>query len=209
LPATFEAGAVGYPGYELRESAREVKEHASAVPFLSARYRLSAGSFALEMQTASSVAALDQDFTWRAQGSLIGACSSLLNESTNSDRATHNTQHASIRPSFWLPKEWDLALHKRKSALFLNQGYPLTLDEQLDLTLPSGAQVVGLPGPAGGAQGPLKWKLEWTKVGNTKLRVVLRAELSRGELSAAETSSLQRELRALITAANAGIAFEL
>jgi hypothetical protein len=209
LPATFEAVASGYPDYELRESAREAKEHAGAVPFLSARYRLSAGSFALEMQTASSVAALDQDFTWRAQGSLIGACSYLPNESTNSDRATRHTQQASIRPSFWLPKEWDLALHRRKSALFLNQGYPLTLDEQLELTLPSGAQVVGLPGPAGGAQVPLKWKLEWTKVGNTKLRAVLRAELSRGELSAAETSSLQRELRALITAANAGIVFEL
>ncbi len=208
LPTTFEAVAFGYPDYELRESAREAKEHAGAVPFLSARYRLSAGLFALEKQTANSVAALDQDFTWRAQGSLIGAFSYLPDDSTNSDHATRNTHRGLLRSSFWLPKEWDLALNQRKSVLFLNQGYPLTLDEQLDFALPPGSQVSRFPGPSSGAQGPLNWKLEWTKLSDTKLRAALRAELSSGELSAAETSSLQKQLRALITAVNAGITFE-
>jgi len=208
LPATFEVVAFGYPDYELRESSRAAREHAGAVPFLSQRYRISAGSFALQKQSATSVAALDQDFTWHAQGSLVGVCSYLPRETTNSQRTPPTAQNASMRPSFWLPKEWDVALHERKSALFLNQGYPLTLDEQLDFTLAHGSQVAGLATAAGGRQGPLTWKLEWTKVGDAKLRAALHAELSRGELSAAETSSLQETLQALITAVNAGITFE-
>jgi Domain of Unknown Function with PDB structure (DUF3857)/Transglutaminase-like superfamily len=200
LPATFEVVAFGYPDYELRESARGAKER-GAVPYLSARYRVSAGSFALEKQTATSVAALDQDFSWRAQGRLIGSLSKLPNDLTNSIRA-------SLRPSFWLPKEWDLALNQRKSALFLNQGYPLTLDEQLEFALPSGSRVARLPGPAANTQGPLTWTLAWTKSDDGRLRVVLHAELSTGELSAAETPSLQQQLRALITAVNAGTAVE-
>ena len=208
LPTTFEAVAFGYADYELRESSRAAREHTGAIPFLSHRYRISAGSFALHKQSATSVAALDQEFAWHAQGSLIGTCSYLPNEITNSDRATRTAQRASIRPSFWLPKEWDVALHHRKSGLFLNQGYPLTLDEQLDFALPSGSQVVGLATPAGAQQGPLKWKLEWTKAGDAKLRAALHAELSRGEISAAETSSLQETLRGLITAANANVTFE-
>jgi hypothetical protein len=209
LPASFDVVAFGYPDYELRESAREAQQHAGAVSFLSARYRLSGGSFALEKQTATPVAALDQDFAWRARGSLVGEVSYLPHESANSDSAARNTQHALLRPSFWLPKEWELALSHRKSALFLNQGYPLTLDEQLDFTLPTQSKVAGSPPPAGDAQGPLKWKVEWTKPDDGKLRAILRAELLTGELSAAETASLQQQLRALITAVNAGATLEI
>jgi len=200
LPANFEVVAFGYPDYELRESVRQAKEHAGAVPFLSARYQISAGSFALEKQTATPVAALDQDFSWHAQGRVVGSLSKLPNDSTNSIRV-------SLRPSFWLPKEWDLALNQRKSVLFLNQGYPLTLDEQMEFTLPTGSRGVGLPPVTANTQGPLNWKIEWTKPAG-RLRVVLSAELSTGELSATETISLQQQLRALITAANAGTAFE-
>jgi hypothetical protein len=207
LPASFEVVALGYPDYELRESAREAKEHAGAVPFLSARYRFAAGSFALEKQTATPVAALDQDFSWRAQGGLIGVISHFSDDPNRVAAPTNAGHRAFLRPSFWLPKEWDLALNHRKSALFLNQGYPLTLDEQLDFVLPSRSQVAGLPGPAGSVEGPLKWKVEWTKPADARLRAVLRAELSTGELSAAETASLQQQLPALISAVNAGIIF--
>jgi len=206
LPTTFEVVAFGYPDYELRESSRAAREHAGAVPFLSHRYRISAGSFALQKQSATSVAALDQDFTWHAQGDLVGPLSYLPGKSGNSAHEPRNTQL--LRPSFWLPKEWDLALNQRKSALFLNRGYPLTLDEQLDFALPLGSQVDALPDPAASTQGPLKWKIEWSKSGDSKLRATLNAELTKGELSNAETASLQQQLRALLNAANAAITFE-
>jgi hypothetical protein len=208
LPATFDVVAFGYPDYELRESSRGAREHAGAVPFLSHRYRVSAGSFALQKQTATSVAALDRDFTWHAQGDLIGPLSYSPTKSDNAPHEVRNTQFAVLRPSFWLPREWDLALNQRKSTLFLNQGYPLTLDEQLEFALPLGSRVDSLPGPAASAQGPLKWKIEWSKTGDSKLRATLNAQLSTGELSNAETASLQQQLRALLKSANAVITFE-
>jgi len=54
----------------------------------------------------------------------------------------------------------------------------------------------------------LKWKIEWSKSGDSKLRATLNAELTKGELSNAETASLQQQLRALLNAANAAITFE-
>ena len=42
-----------------------------------------------------------------------------------------------LRAPFWLPKEWDLALHRRKAGLYLNLGYPLTLEEEFEFTLPA------------------------------------------------------------------------
>jgi hypothetical protein len=208
LPTTFEIVATGYPDYELRESSRAAKEHAGAVPFLSHRYRISSGSFALQKQRATSVAALDQDFTWQAQGDLVGPLSYLPGKSDNSAHEPSNTQLAVLRPSFWLPREWDLALNQRKSALFLNQGYPLTIDEQLEFALPLRSRVNALPRAAASTQGPLKWNIKWSKPSDSKLRVTLNAELSTGELSNAETASLQQLLRALLNAANTAITFE-
>jgi hypothetical protein len=153
-PVTFDAVASGFADYELRESARNARERAGTVPFLSARYRLFGGSFALEKQTATSVAALDQDFTWHAQGTLIGSLSHLP-EAIHGDDA-RNGQTGLLRSSFWLPKEWELALNHRNSALLLNGGYPLMLDEQIDFKLPPQSKVNALPGPAENSQAPLK-----------------------------------------------------
>jgi hypothetical protein len=205
MPVTFDAVALGYADYELRESARDAKQRAGAVPFLSARYRLSGGSFALEKQTATSVAALDQDFMWHAQGTLIGSLSHLP-ESGRADGA-RTGQTALLRSTFWLPKEWELALNHRNSALLLNGGYPLTLDEEIDFTLPPRSKVSALPGPAENSEPPLKWKLEWKKYGDAKLRAILHAELSHGELSATEIASLQRQLRSLMSAIGSESAF--
>jgi hypothetical protein len=201
LPASFEVMAFGYPDYELRESARDAKERAGSVAFLSARYRLSAGSFALEKQSATPIGALDKDFSWRAEGNCIGICSAI------SDNPKGSANQRAVRPPFWLPKEWELALNRRRSALFLNQGYPLTLEEQLEFVLPPKSRIVSLPAVATGAKGPLLWKLEW-KAGDAKVIAALHAELSLGEVSATNTSALQEQLRALISAVNAGVTFE-
>jgi len=207
LPARFDIVASGYPDYEMRESAREAKEHAASFPLLSARYRLSAGSFALEKQTATPVAALDQDFSWRAEGSLIGLFSYLSDNSGQSNRVSRVTHHASLRSPFWLPKEWDLALHRRNAALFLNQGYPLTLDEQIEITLPANGQLSALPAFSESKQNPLHWKIEWTRISDTKLRARFRAELPTGELTPANTVALREQLRGLLAALNAVIVF--
>jgi hypothetical protein len=191
LPVKLTATALGYPDYDLRTTGREAKEHAVGVPLLAAKYRPVAGSFALESQGATSVAALNEDFIWRATGMCVG----LLARA--GDRGL-------LRAPFWLPKEWDLALHHRKAGLYLNMGYPLTLDEEFEFALPAKAQATDLPGVKENSTAPLRWRVEWTKLGDDRLVARLRAELACGELTVAETPVVQRQLRELLTALAAG-----
>jgi hypothetical protein len=194
LPVTLGAVARGYPDYELREAAREVNQQRASLPLLTARFRPVAGTFALEKQTATAVSALAEDFSWQAEGTCVGLCSVTGNRWL---------MHA----PFWLPREWDLALHHRRAPLFLNQGYPLTLSEEFELKLPDKVQTVVLPGVVENTQEPLQWRVEWTRVGDDKLLARMKAELARGELTAAETPVFQRQLRELLEALGADVTF--
>ena len=109
-----------------------------------------------------------------------------------------------LRAPFWLPKEWDLALHHRKAGLYLNLGYPLTLDEEFEFALPAKAQPSVLPGVKENTTAPLRWRVEWTKVGEDRLVARLRTELAHGELTVAETPVVQSQLRELLAALAAG-----
>jgi hypothetical protein len=109
-----------------------------------------------------------------------------------------------LRAPFWLPKEWDLALHHRKAGLYLSLGYPLTLEEEFEFALPARAQPAVLPGVKENTTAPLRWRVEWTKLADDRLVVRMRAELAHGELTVAETPVVQRQLRELLTAIAAG-----
>jgi hypothetical protein len=109
-----------------------------------------------------------------------------------------------LRAPFWLPKEWDLALHHRKAGLYLSLGYPLTLEEEFEFGLPARAQPAVLPGVKENTTAPLRWRVEWTKLGDDKLVARMRAELAGGELTAAETPVVQKQLRDLLAALAAG-----
>ncbi|HEY5480798.1 MAG TPA: DUF3857 domain-containing protein [Verrucomicrobiae bacterium] len=191
LPVKLSATALGYPDYELRTAAREAKEHAFALPLLAAKFHPAAGSFALESQSATSVAALNEDFTWRAAGTCVGLFSKAGSGGL-------------LRAPFWLPKEWDLALHRRKAGLYLNLGYPLTLEQEFEFALPPKTQPAVLPGVKENKTAPLRWRVEWTKIGDDKVLARLRAELARGELTVAEMPMVQRQLRELLAALAAG-----
>jgi hypothetical protein len=103
-----------------------------------------------------------------------------------------------LRAPFWLPREWDLALHRRKAALYLNQGYPLTLEEEFEFALPAKAQPAVLPGVRENTMAPLRWRVEWAKLGNDKVVARMRAELARGELTATESPVVQKQLQELL-----------
>src|SRR5207247_7291841 len=109
----------------------------------------------------------------------------------------HSSNSFSLHAPIWLPQEWDFTLHRRQGALFLNQGYPLTLDEEFEFTLPANAQVGALPPFSENQSGPLRWRIEWAKDENGNLGLQFRAELPRGELSAAETPVFQTQLRSI------------
>ncbi len=192
LPATLSVIALGYPDYELRSAAREMKEHSAPLPLLGVGFRPVAGFFALEKQSATSVSALAENFSWQADGAWVGT-------------ASFSAGKCSVRCPIWLPKEWELALHHRRAALFLNQGYPLMLEQEFEFALPAKAQAGALPSVMENKDEPLQWRIEWTKVGDDKLAAHFRAELARGELSLAETRRFQEQLRELLAALAASV----
>ena len=105
-----------------------------------------------------------------------------------------------LHSPFWVPKEWDQALNRRNSPLFLNEGYPLTLDEHFAFALPAKIASVGLP-PTQFEEGePLRWRVEWARIGDDKLVAKFHAELARGELSPSDTAKVQQQIRSLFSA---------
>ena len=185
LPVTLNAVASGYPDYELRVEAQGARDHNTSLPLLSAYFHPASGTFALDKQKSTAIAALEENFSCHADGTYIG----MLSVGGDS-RLLHSP--------FWLPKEWDLALHRRKGALFLNQGYPLALEEDFEITLPDNARAIVLPGASENKSGPLKWGIEWQKT--NKLTARFWAELAQGQFAPEETAELQRQLRDLLSA---------
>jgi hypothetical protein len=186
-PAKLSAVGFGYPDYALRMVAREAKEHRAGRTLLAGRFRPVAGSFALEEQTHTEVSSLGEEFAWQANGACVGLGSTADGKWT-------------LHSPFWVPKEWDLALNRRRSALFLNEGYPFTLDEEFEFELHSKPQSAVLPQISQNTSEPLRWHIEWARIADDKLAARFHTELVRGDLSEAETPVLQQQLRSLLTA---------
>jgi len=94
----------------------------------------------------------------------------------------------------------------RQGALFLNQGYPLTLNEEFEFTLSAKSEAVVLPAAAESKTAPLRWRMEWVKVGDAKLAAHLRLELARASYPR-RTTAFQEQLRALLAAMAGGATF--
>jgi len=184
LPTHMSATAFGCPDYELRSAAREAK--VAFGPLLAARFQSIAGTFALEKQSFTSVSALNENFSWEAEGSTIGIVSMEENK-------------CFVQAPFWIPSEWKLALHRRKLTLYLNLGYPLTLDEEFEFALPAKAKLTRVPGVNENNTQPLQWRLEWVRVADDKLMARFHVELSRGDLSDEQTALFQQQLPQLLS----------
>jgi hypothetical protein len=187
VPVRLKVVAEGYPDYELRAAARQLRDQTACIPLVGVSYRPAGGVFSLEEQTSTAVDALNEAFTWNGQGTSAGICSR-----EKDDWRLHSP--------VWIPKEWDMALHRRHSGLFLNRGYPLTLDEEFEITLPVRAQTPVLPAVCTDSQGPLRWRIEWATISDGRLAARFHAELEKGELSEPETLRFQQQLGALLAA---------
>ena len=186
LPASFEARTSGFADYALRAAARASGAPRAAQPILGQMLRLSSGVFALTKQEQSPVTALEEPFVWKGEGSVHGLVSRVA-----------GTDSSVLRAPFWLPREWDLALDARRSSLFLNQGYPLTLEEEIDLRLPKDAEAPTLPASRESASLPLRWTTRWTAPAPGVVRARLELRLASGELSLDETVAFQKQLGTL------------
>ena len=186
--------SAGYPDYSLRRALHQAKDQLPTSPLLSESFQPVAGSFALERQSSTEVSDLAHDFTWKGQGSCVGL---------SSDFAGKVALHA----PFWLPREWDLALNRRRTTLFLDEGYPLRIEEDFAVVVPPELSVESVPPVQENPQAPLSWRIEWIKSSERALVARLHAELASGELSAADTAGFQSQLRRLRAALGADALF--
>jgi transglutaminase-like putative cysteine protease len=189
--AHIEATASGIVDYALRQAARVSASEAATRPVLGEIFRPTAGDFALVRQVHTAPAALGADFTWQGAGRFPGLAVSLP------------TGARLVRAPFWLPTEWDLATHERRSRLFLNQGYPLMLHQEVEISL-SREEDVTLPQGREETEGPLRFRTTWTRSAPDVLRATLDVEMRRGEMDAGETSAFPAKLERLRQAAASG-----
>jgi hypothetical protein len=184
VPTTLEVQARGYPDYDLRATARQMRAHANTVPLLEADYRPVAGVFTLDEQDSSGISALDANFSWHGTGSWVGMTSGA-------------GEAWQVRAPFWFPKEWDLALHKRSQPLFLHQGFPLCLDERLEISLPADASRIDLPAAIEQPNGVLRWRVAWERLEAGRVAAIFSARLEKGDLDQRQTAEVRKELQKL------------
>jgi hypothetical protein len=188
-PARIEVTSHGFVDYALRLAA----EGAGKRPILGSSYHPTAGSFAQLRQDHSSAADLGSEFSLTASGRFAGLVS-------------HLGEGDLVRAPFWIPDEWEGALDARTAPLFLNEGYPLVLEERVDLGLPAGARALRLPPIQESTAPPLRYRLEWSG-GPSGGTAALRVELTTGDLGTDLTTSFQEQLRGLLAALAQGLSY--
>lgn len=188
----IDAGTTGFIDYRLRQAAQRRADFAQNAPLLSHAYRPINGHFSLLQQESTNASELERPFAWKASG----AWSGLVTATADGSRA--------VRAPFWLPVEWEEALHERRAPLHLNDGYPFELRETVHFI--GNGKLAGrpLPSDASGQSDPLRWGVTWSRSRKTTV-ARLQATLSRADLNEAETRAFQRELRRLLDALAIGI----
>ncbi|MDB6053212.1 MAG: hypothetical protein JWN25_735, partial [Verrucomicrobiales bacterium] len=182
-----EVATLGFCDYELRSIASHTRAQAVNLPVLASRYKLVNGFYRHSRQTVSAVSSLMEPFHLEMKGSVGGVA--IATEPTR--------KKISVIAPMWMPAEWELAMHDRRSGLLLNQGYPLELDEKIEFALPSGSAMEQLPPPQEGKEKVLQWKLEWSYK-EPVLIAELHVSLESGELSASDSQLFQTQLSKLL-----------
>ena len=193
--STLAVRAHGFADYALRQTARAAAGQGPTRPLFAEAFRPAAGALGVITQRHTPVSALDRDFEWHAEGTWTAL------------RAPAG-DGVVVRAPFWLPIEWDSALHARRSGLFLSYGYPLLLEQRVRLALPAGARDVVLPPAVSNDAGPVRYRLSWSQAAGAALEAALRVELATGEMDAAAARELQAQLRGLWAALARGATYK-
>jgi hypothetical protein len=193
--ADLSGQAKGYADYALRQAARRAASEIATRPILGELLRPAAGALGLKSQTHTPPLVLGQDFRWQGRGTMAGLESALPGGARL------------LRAPFWLPRDWEAAVHPRRSGLFVHDGYPLRLEQTVDVELPAGAREVALPEAVEQAQGPLRFKSAWTRDATGVVRARLEIEAARGEIGPAETGAFQDALRRLMGVVAQGVTY--
>ena len=101
----LEARTTGFVDYRLRQTARDLADVARNTPLIAVDHRPVAGQFSLAEQRSTDASDLGRTFEWSASGSWTGVVAA------GPDGAR------SVRAPFWIPAEWEEALHRRRAPL--------------------------------------------------------------------------------------------
>jgi hypothetical protein len=181
VPVRMTVTTEGFPDYILRGAARAVAGRTRTRPLPLTALDPVNGVFALADQGFTPPAALERPFEWHGTGRWTGIL-------TEVDGA------AVLSPPLLLPAEWKAALHQRTSPLYLHEGYPLTLEQEVVFLLDGFAGEV--PAEQSGDAAGLRWRLTW-EADDGRLTARLEVVLPRGEMDRETSQSFQSELRRL------------
>lgn len=188
---------LGYPDYQMRQAVSGLGEMKNNFPLLGTELRSAAGVFSLEKQIFTLASELNQNFEWKADGFWTGLAVSFPEENQYMFRAP-----------YWIPKEWDVVLHRRSADLLMNDGYPLALKEKIIFKLPSGCEDIQLPGLKESKESPLSWKIEWSKINGETVEAHLTLQLTKAEIEPEKVKQFQEQIRKLMNAMASPLRFK-
>ncbi len=195
--AHVEAKGEGYADYLLRYSAKEWNEKAKLAPLLEGVFAPVSGAFEATKQDAADVSALEQDFSWSADGTWSGLVSALPQSPVRM-----------VRFPAWLPREWTLALLPRTSPMLLNNGYPMQVTQMCAFRLPASAKELKLPAAQHDDGPALAWKLSWSRPSAGEVDAELELSLLKANLDPATTQAFQASCRRFQNALQDGFSFQ-
>ena len=193
----IDAQGQGYADYLLRASAKEWNDKARLAPLLSGVFSPSSGAFEAAKQDAADVAALEQIYTWSADGTWSGLVSALP-----------QSPERMVRFPAWLPKEWTMALLPRTSPMLLNEGYPMQVDQDCTFKLSAGCRELKLPASQYDDGPALAWKLSWSQPTAGEVNAKLELTLLDANPDSAATKEFQASCRRLQNALQDGFSFQ-
>jgi hypothetical protein len=166
-------------------------------PLLSGVFTPSSGAFEAGKQDAGDVAALEQNFTWGADGTWSGLVSALP-----------QSPERMVRFPAWLPKEWTMALLPRTSPMLLNEGYPMQVTQTCKFKLPAACRELKLPASQHDDGTALAWKLSWLQPSADEVDAELELSLLDANLDPPATQAFQASCRRLQNALQDGFSFQ-
>ena len=190
LPTRLAIATHGFPDYALRATARNLAGREATRPLPLRELAASTGLFALETQRFTAPGALGEPFAWTGTGSFSAVLTSV-------------GAGVLLRAPFLLPAEWDAALHERSTPLYLNRGYPLTIEQEITFALPPGVEM-SLPAEHVHDSEPLRFSLRFSRGDAGTLVARLELTLTAGDLDEAATATFQTALRRLTAALSEG-----
>ncbi len=191
---TFHVTTKGFPDYALRSRARQMRADSSNTLLVTGDMQPSTGVFALRKQTHSPISDLDSTFSFDGEGDFVqGILTSIPHHGVL------------LKAPFWFPVEWTQALHRRTGAMMLHQGYPLRMEQTVEIEFPSALSPTSpLPVLQGGGT-PLQWKITWEHPSANLLKAHLEVNLTSSEIPASQVDLFQSQLRSFLENLSQGI----